>query len=165
MVQVTLRPMGRTEFDAWRPRAVAEYANDHARAGSMPADRALEMAEKQFTDLLPDGPETRDHHLLVPESDGAAIGVLWLYLPGDIPGATADGRQSAFVYDVEVAREMRGRGFGRAVMLAAERYARERGATSMRLHVFGENLVARRLYESLGYTATNISMAKSLAVG
>jgi ribosomal protein S18 acetylase RimI-like enzyme len=32
----------------------------------------------------------------------------------------------------------------------------------MRLHVFGDNAVAIRLYERLGYRATNISMTKDL---
>lgn len=154
VTQVKLRSMTRAEYDAWSPRAIAEYANDHVRAMSMPQDRAQEMAEEQFVDLLPDGPATAEHHLLVPEIDGASIGSLWLHLPVD-----SDNRM-AFVFDVEVTQVLRGRGFGRAVMIAAEDYARARGAASMRLHVFGDNVAARGLYESLGFTVTNVMMAK-----
>lgn len=69
---------------------------------------------------------------------------------------------SAFVYDVEVDAAARGKGYGRGLMLAAEPYARDRGAGVLKLHVFGSNTVARGLYESLGYETTNVSMAKPL---
>jgi len=70
---------------------------------------------------------------------------------------------SAFVCDVQVAEELRGRGYGRAVMLAAEEACRERGATSVRLNVFGSKHVARGLYERLGFETTSVQMRKNLA--
>lgn len=73
--------MSQAEYDEWRPGAVARYADDHARVGSMPADRAQEMAEKQFADPLPDGVYTPEHHLLIPQFDGSAVGLLWLHVP------------------------------------------------------------------------------------
>jgi len=148
--------MTRSEYDAWRPEAIAEYAGEHVRAGSMPADRAQEMAEKQFTDLLPDGPTTQEHHLLVPLVDEATVGILWLHIPAAVQHPVA------FVYDIEVNQDLRGRGLGRAIMLAGESFAREHGAESIRLHVFGDNAVARHLYESLGFQVTNVMMAKDL---
>jgi ribosomal protein S18 acetylase RimI-like enzyme len=151
-----LRPMTAEEYDAWVPNAIAEYAADHVRMGSRPAEGALESATKEFETLLPDGLDTAAHHLLVGVDDGAPVGILWLNIPVDQPGPRA------FVYGVEVDASMRGRGYGRSIMLAAESYAREHGATSIRLHVFGDNTVARRLYESLGYETTNVNMAKPL---
>ena len=158
MVQVTLRAMTPPEYDEWRPAAIAAYSDDHIRAGSMPADSAHEMAEKQFTDLLPDGVSTREHHLLVPEVDDSAAGILWLHIPVDAPAP------AAFIYDILVHDHLRGRGIGRGIMLAAEDYARAQGAVSMRLHVFGDNTVARHLYESLGYDVTNVQMSKPLDI-
>lgn len=38
----------------------------------------------------------------------------------------------------------------------------EIGLKSIRLHVFGHNKIARRLYEKLGYIETNIKMKKVL---
>jgi ribosomal protein S18 acetylase RimI-like enzyme len=114
------------------------------------------MATKQFGDLLPAGVETAEHHLLVGVVDGPEVGMLWLKIP------TTPEPVVAFVYGVEVDEPMRGRGYGRAIMLAAESYAREHGAATIRLHVFGDNTVARGLYESLGYETTNVNMAKSL---
>jgi hypothetical protein len=61
-----------------------------------------------------------------------------------------DGRE-AYLFDIELVPEARGRGLGRATMLAAEQTARSLGATRMGLNVFGHNTVAARLYDSLGY--------------
>jgi RimJ/RimL family protein N-acetyltransferase len=60
---------------------------------------------------------------------------------------------SAHVADVGVmiARDYRRRGFGRALMRAAETWAREAGVRKLELHVFPHNEPAIALYESLGY--------------
>ena len=154
MASVELRPMTSAEYDAWVPEAIAGYAAQHVTAGSMPADTALELAGKEFEGLLPHGPETEHHHLLVAESQGERVGILWLRVPSS--------GDAAFVFDIEVDAQLRSRGHGRAIMLAAESFARNLGAKEIRLHVFGSNTVARTLYESLGYEATSVQMAKSL---
>lgn len=66
------------------------------------------------------------------------------------------------MYDIEVAEEQRGRGYGRALMLLAERVARETGEELLGLHVFAGNTPAIRLYESLGYRTTYVNSAKAL---
>jgi ribosomal protein S18 acetylase RimI-like enzyme len=142
------------EYDAWVPVAIAEYAAQHAAAGSRPADTSLEQARQEFAELLPEGRATEQHHLLIAESDGVRVGILWLRVPSS--------GDAAFVFDIEVEETMRGKGYGRAIMLAAESYARTLGAPAIRLHVFGFNTVARSLYESLGYETTSLQMAKSL---
>lgn len=155
MASVELRKMTKQEYDAWLPGAIAGYAAEHAAAGSRPSDRALEMAKKEFAELLPDGLATDQHHLLVATSDDVRVGVLWLQIPPSDQGA-------AFVFDVEVEGDLRGKGYGRATMLAAETYVRSHGHSKLRLHVFGQNAVARSLYESLGYETTNVMMTKEL---
>jgi RimJ/RimL family protein N-acetyltransferase len=50
-----------------------------------------------------------------------------------------------------VAREARRRGIGRALLEAAERWARTAGVAKVELHVFPHNDAALALYESLGY--------------
>jgi hypothetical protein len=45
-------------------------------------------------------------------------------------------------------------------MRLAENEARARGMTSLGLNVHGQNMVARSLYESLGYEVTALQMKK-----
>jgi ribosomal protein S18 acetylase RimI-like enzyme len=57
-----------------------------------------------------------------------------------------------YLAELYVTPAARGRGLGRALVEAALREARLRGADSMDIGVDEPDLVARRLYESLGFT-------------
>jgi RimJ/RimL family protein N-acetyltransferase len=67
---------------------------------------------------------------------------------------------SAHVADVGImiAREHRRRGFGRALMRAAESWALEAGVRKLELHVFPHNTPAIALYESLGYRREGVRL-------
>jgi len=47
-------------------------------------------------------------------------------------------------------------------MLLAEEQARLHGATRLGLNVSGQNTVARRLYERLGYSTVSLRMSKAI---
>jgi len=57
-----------------------------------------------------------------------------------------------YLAELYVTPRRRGHGLGRALMEAALREARERGADTMDIGVDEPDLVARRLYESLGFS-------------
>jgi ribosomal protein S18 acetylase RimI-like enzyme len=57
-----------------------------------------------------------------------------------------------YVAELYVAPEHRGRGLGRSLMLAAIACARQRGADRIELGTGESDLVARALYESLGFS-------------
>jgi ribosomal protein S18 acetylase RimI-like enzyme len=65
-----------------------------------------------------------------------------------------------WVYDIGIEAAFRGLGYGRAAMRLAEDEARLRGMTSLGLSVHGQNIVARCLYESIGYPVTELQMRK-----
>jgi ribosomal protein S18 acetylase RimI-like enzyme len=149
--------MTHDDWATWRERSSREYAAGKVAAGTWSADDALERAAAELTELLPDGRLTPGHYLRsVVADDGAVIGAVWLgpVLPED--------PETCFVWDVWIDPDVRGRGFGRATLLASETLARDIGCRRIKLHVFGDNAVARGLYRSLGFVETDVSMRKDL---
>jgi len=153
---VRVREMTPDEFAAWQEHSAREYAAEVSEARGIPLDDARRIAGESFRRHLPEGRDTAGHHVMIGEdSTGARVGIVWV-------GPNPDRVGPAWVYDIEVAESRRGEGWGRALMLAAERIAREDGHTEIGLNVFGSNAVARRLYESLGYGVSSIQMRKPL---
>jgi ribosomal protein S18 acetylase RimI-like enzyme len=90
-------------------------------------------------------------------SDDLKVGVLWLASREELnPGEW-------FVYDIAIDEPFRGKGFGRGTMQAAEEYVMSQGGKAIGLNVFGQNSVARNLYEAMDYRATAIIMKKHLS--
>jgi ribosomal protein S18 acetylase RimI-like enzyme len=84
--------------------------------------------------------------------NGEAVGYItahWRASPRS-PDEWKDGF-TAYLEDLIVAEQQRGRGIGGAIMETAEKMAQERGLVRVTLGVGVENEGARRLYERLGY--------------
>jgi ribosomal protein S18 acetylase RimI-like enzyme len=156
-VHATLRPLTDEEISEFIEWQVEQYIEERVRSGERP-DTARRIATEQSRTLFPQGAPA-DGQLLcrVLDDEGAAVGMLWIgpQQPADQPGAF-------WVFYVMIDEAHRGRGFGRLAMELAESEARSRGASELGLNVFGHNVVARHLYESMGFTATSISMKKDL---
>ncbi|MDI9885665.1 GNAT family N-acetyltransferase [Streptomyces sp. HNM0645] len=153
---VASRPLTDAEFTSWRSAAVERYARTWTERG-LPSDRARARSEADHREKLPDGPATRGAWLRALVVDGAAVGHVWV-----AERAPRPGERGAYVYDVQVEEEHRGRGCGRALMLVAERIAREAGAPVLGLHVAAGNAPAAGLYASLGYRTAFHHLAKPL---
>ena len=152
-----LRPLREDEYPAWCAVELDEYARDISENGDTPLDAARRKAATDMVEILPDGLATPNHWIYVLEVDGAPAGRLWL------AEREIDGRRAMFIFDIHLDEAFRGRGFGRAAMLLAEREALTRGIHRIELNVFGANTVARGLYRSLGYVERSVRMAKDLA--
>ncbi|MGW2560680.1 GNAT family N-acetyltransferase [Streptomyces sp. NPDC001514] len=151
------RPMTEGEFQEWLTAAVENYTREWVARG-VPHDQARAKSEADHRNLLPDGFATRGAWLNVLVADGTVVGHVWV-----AEREVRPGEQGAYVYDVEVAEAHRGRGYGRALMLLAERVAlAEAGVSLLGLHVFAGNTPALGLYESLGYRTTQINYFKQL---
>jgi GNAT superfamily N-acetyltransferase len=158
MDDLRVRPMTQDEFDAFRSRLIRSYAADHVRAGNWSPDDAEARAAQQTDELLPAGLQTEGTLLLVAETaDAEPIGHVWVTLDRQ-PGSGS----GAWIYDIEVLEEHRGKGYGRALLQAAERETARHGVTAIGLNVFAANPVARHLYESAGYEPTSLQMRKGL---
>lgn len=68
----------------------------------------------------------------------------------------------AFVYDIWVAPEHRGKGIGKRLIEWASGWARERGHRKIKLEVGEGNARARHVYESSGFREERRYMGKSL---
>lgn len=111
----------------------------------MTPDEAVAESRDQFNRYLPQGLDTPRQFLCTAAIAGNEIGIVWF-------GAQSRGTsEHAFILDIEVGAEHRGKGLGREVMLATERKVRELGMTSIGLHVFATNMPAIALYDGLGY--------------
>jgi ribosomal protein S18 acetylase RimI-like enzyme len=62
------------------------------------------------------------------------------------------GALDAYLEELYVAPELRGRGLGRALLEAAMEHSRQRGAAHIDLGTSEDDVAARALYESAGFT-------------
>lgn len=150
---VTLSSFTEDDFRSWRARAIGNFAQDLALAHQGPVAQFVPQATAKFDDLLPGGRASDGHQLFRVRTGDVPIGWLWL---GPHPRTAT----ATWVYDIEIDPEYRGRGLGRATMLAAEVVARRSGHTEIGLNVFGHNARAEHLYRSLGYRIVATQMSK-----
>ncbi|SNY64743.1 GNAT family N-acetyltransferase [Paractinoplanes atraurantiacus] len=154
MVDVRLEPMTEDEYKPWRAEAEAHYARSSEASGQSAAG-ARRAAADTYARLLPDEYATAGNHFWYAYDGDRRVGFLWIKVE----------RDAAMVHNVAVEAEVRRRGYGRAIMLAAERWCRDSGLSRIGLHVFAHNTGARALYEQLGFAETGRTMAKVLSAG
>jgi ribosomal protein S18 acetylase RimI-like enzyme len=151
MAEVRLEPMTEDQYQPWRAEAEAHYAQSVAASGQS-AEAAARSAADTYARLLPEEFATPDHHFWHAYDGERRVGFLWIKVT----------LETAFVYNIAVEEDVRRRGYGRAIMLAAERWCHANALTRIGLHVFAHNTGARALYEQLGFAETGRNMAKDL---
>ena len=156
MAEVCLRPMTQDEYDTWREQSVRDYAADIATARDLDPESAAAQSAGEFAQLLPDGLASAEMHLWTAVVDDEPVGMGWIELRQRASGT------SAWIYDISIDAAHRGRGLGRGLLDALHDAARDLGATSMALNVFGDNATAIRLYETSGYAVTAQQMRREL---
>ncbi|KAF5051183.1 putative N-acetyltransferase YycN [anaerobic digester metagenome] len=156
-VEVRLVPMTKKEFEATRAAGVKRYADENVKVGYWKPGEALRRSETIHANLLPDGLRTEGHHFYkaVDADTEKRVGHIWLKVE------SGEDRKG-FVYDVFIDEGERGKGYGRAMMLALESKAKRMKIDSLGLHVFVYNDVAQHLYSSLGYEVKSLNMMKVL---
>ena len=90
-----------------------------------PAAEAARRATEDLDRLLPQGRDTAGHLLLTAHDGSEPVARVWVHVQD-----RSDGLH-AFGYDLEVARERRHQGWGRAVLHAVEDECRRLGVRSM----------------------------------
>jgi RimJ/RimL family protein N-acetyltransferase len=151
--------MTKDEYETWRATSIAGYAAEHVCAGNWSKEEAPEEARKAFEHYLPNGLDTERHYVcaIVAEASGEKVGHLWYAV---VPAA---GGSAIFIYDIGTDEPHRRKGYAAAALKALEKESARLGAASIRLHVFGSNTAARKLYAGLGYAETDVQMVKTFA--
>jgi RimJ/RimL family protein N-acetyltransferase len=155
---VKLIPMAEDDFRVYLEDDIRKYAEVNVEAGYWHPSEALEKSKQVHAQLLPDGVATKNQHLfsVFDEDTGEKIGLIWIEVKADAP------IPSAFIYDFVINEERRGRGYGAQTLSAAEAWLKSMNIKKLALHVFGSNVIARRLYERAGFEVSSLNMMKSL---
>jgi ribosomal protein S18 acetylase RimI-like enzyme len=152
--------MTEDEFKVYLKRSIESYAQEHVKAGNWDSSDALQKAEKEFFQLLPDGIASKQQHLLsIEDGDtGVQVGLIWF------AEKLQASRPSAFIYDFLIYEEYRKKGYGKQTLTTLEEKVKELGIETISLHVFGHNQAAIDLYQKAGYEVTDLHMAKKVSL-
>jgi ribosomal protein S18 acetylase RimI-like enzyme len=159
MTTIALRRMSESEYSTYLSVAIPNYANEKMKGEGLTLEQAKKVATESFGNLLPDGLKTKNHFFFSVAHKGSegAVGTVWFGKKEE-----KENSSSAFIYDLILNSELRGKGLGKQLMRLVEIEVRKLGLKSIGLHVFGHNTIATRLYESSGFLTTNRIMKKDL---
>ncbi|HUS15500.1 MAG TPA: GNAT family N-acetyltransferase [Chloroflexia bacterium] len=152
---LALRPMSQDEFAAFYAFGVEDYAQERSRNFDTPLEDERAESARQFADLLKDGLQTAGQHLWkVVDDRGEAVGSLWVAVQAE--------QQRAFIFDIVMDEDQRGKGYGGQTLQLLEEELRPLGIQRIGLNVFADNPRAMHLYEKQGYRFTNHNMTKQI---
>jgi ribosomal protein S18 acetylase RimI-like enzyme len=141
---------------AWLDATMAEYVESRMAAGET-REQAEQSKRASLDTWFPDGRPLAEHRVWdVVDADDTAVGFLWI-------GPFAVGSADWWVFDVAIDDAHRRRGHARRALELGQAFAREHGARSIGLNVFGYNEGAQYLYRSLGYDVTAMQMKLPLS--
>ena len=125
-----------------------DYADAKARAGIWPREESLARARAEIAGFVGERPADRGHEFFVGEDEaGRRVGWLWI---GPVPSPDP-ALGTRWLFNIVVDAPLRGQGFGRALLRAAEDHVHATGRSELALNVFRWNTVAVSLYTSSGY--------------
>ena len=138
---------------------VAQFVSSLLEFGS-PAWKDSGALAAGFREVLADAVSNQGPRaavLIAHDAGGERLGFVSVKVREDVTGA-----ERAHVADLAVTEGARRLGVGRALMLAAEAWARERGLPVVGLDVWSTNERAMAFYRCLGYQPESLHLIKEL---
>ena len=134
-LEIKLVKLDEAPFHEYREHLARDYAEDKVRAGVWSQAEAESRSSRELDELLPEGPATRDHFLYLVWDDSvpAEVGIVWFAVKNSGVGRTI------WIYDIIIHERFRRRGYARRTLELVDDKARELGASTVELHVFGHN--------------------------
>lgn len=155
--RVTLRSMTEAEFQDYAEKGIANYAASAPKYRHLSREEAIQAVRKEyFGKILPQGFATPGHLLYTLRLGRETLGYMHF---GETP---ALGSRVLHAWDFLIFESFRGHGYGKQAMLAAGELLKQRGYRRITLSVMGDNLIARGLYEAMGFGITQMHMAREL---
>jgi ribosomal protein S18 acetylase RimI-like enzyme len=105
-----------------------------------------------------------DSEILVAEAAGKLAGLIEVHVRQDADEATLVRHQYVELQSLVILEPFRRNGIGTRLVEVARQWAREKGATEMRLGVWEFNQAARAFYESVGLRTLKRRMVAELPV-
>ena len=145
---VVLVPLSPPEYPEFIERQIVEYADEKTRAGHWSAEEATARSREAMRDFLPPRTPPAGHRFYKGVDDtGRRVGWVWL----GPPPKELNLQNSQWLYQITVEEFLRGQGYGRALLQAAESLVAADGEDALYLNVFAWNRGAKALYDSAGY--------------
>ena len=141
---VSFTPIHEEDFAEFLRESLNHFIEDLQVSEKISLKEAKTRAQSQMSTVLPDGINSTGHlffHII--DESKKVVGYFWLLIKEE--------KKEAFVFDIMIHSDQRGKGYGKAAMILGEKIARENGAEKIWLHVIAQNTIALALYRKLGY--------------
>lgn len=159
-VPVSLRRMLEADFNAYMSRALPLLAAAQSSAYRMTLEDARSSAEAAFDKIEPAAePGASGQHLYIVVAGEVEVGAIWFEV------RQSGGGCYAYLYDWIIWPEYRGKGLGKAALVAVEQAVQKQGCSRLMLNVFAHNRFAYDLYRRYGFAVGSSILVKQLQSG
>ena len=98
----------------------------------------------------------------IAQAEDRPVGYLWCTLEKHGGGLFKHPHSKVYIHHISVNPESQGKGAGRHLLAAAERFAESNGITKIELDSWGFNSQAHNFFEGMGYSKFNVGFWKVL---
>lgn len=140
---ISLETMTTDQFDHYSKFSFEKFLNESAKSSG----ESVEVLKKKIGGP-PNRPTENDLWYAILSED-QYIGYIWIQLHPI--------KKEAFIYDFYIKADYRSKGLGRKTLLNGIELLSKRPVEKVKLCVFHDNSVARKLYSSLGFRETHFN--------